>query len=197
MIFKKIVKLSMITVISSLIISCASKNISVSENISKVKNNDVYFTDMIVSKSDLKVDKVTNEKVVNHLLTNIKWTERKSDDGTTEVYATGKYKDIELAKKYASITPLFFIAVFTDKYVEWDKLGDQERTEAITSLKETADNVFKLSNSSEVIFRFNDNGDLQEDKDDKLIFHTLVFFGCTIYLSGIDTVIKLPPLNVF
>ncbi len=203
MIIKKIVTLICITVISSLLISCADKNSSISknnsitENITKVKNTDFYLTAFTPIDKISKITTVTNEEIVNTILTDIKWSENKLADGTIQIYATGKYKDIELVKKYASITPLFFIAIFSDEYVEWDKLGDQERTETITLSKETANTFFKLADSSEVIFKFNDNGDFQENKDDEFIFHSLVFFGCTINLSGMDKEMGLPPLNVF
>ncbi len=203
MIIKKIVTLICITVISSLLISCAGKNssitenVSITENITKVKNTDVYLTAFAPIDKISKITTVTNEEIVNTILTDIKWSENKLADGTIQIYATGKYKDIELVKKYASITPLFFIAILSDEYVEWDKLGDQERTETITLSKETANTFLKLADSSEVIFKFDLKGNFQENKDDKFIFNSLVFFGYTINLSGMDKAMGLPPLNAF
>lgn len=187
MLIKKIVTLTLLLLISSLLISCAGKNIST------VQNTDSYLTDLVATEGITEVTSVTNIVIVNEILTNVKWTESKSDDGTVYIYATGKYKDIEKAKKYACLTQFFFLNIFTKNNADWNKSNNNEET--ITILKEMIKTFFRLTDVNKVQFKFNADGNFQENKDDPYIFNSLVFLGYTINLTGIDKAINLPSID--
>ncbi len=198
MITKKIFTILCISLISSFLISCAGKNIDTT------KNADTILIDM-VSETGLidlaNVTTVTNEVVVNTMLTDVTWTHKKADDGTKLILATGKYKNLELAKKYASLTTIFLIAINANSnYTGWEKQNEEFRITILSIAKQASTHFFnssdtKNSDINEVTLTFNIDGTFKESTEDQLVFNFLVFNGYTINLSGMDKAMGLPPVD--
>ncbi len=196
MITKRIVTISCITLISYFLISCAGKDISTTKNANT-------FLIETTSKNGLidvaDVVNVTNETIVNTILTDVVWTQNKADDGTKQIKATGKYKDLELAKKHAALALIFVTAKGTK---EWSPEDGEVSEKALSAAKEAVSHFFdesdiNNSNIKEVTFKFSIDGTFKASRSRLYFFNSLVFIGYSIALTGIDKELGLPTIDTF
>ncbi len=188
---EKTVTLLCMILISSLFISC------VSTGITYVKNTDSMLSGMIEHDNNTKIVNLTNKEVINNIITDVKWTGKIIDNGSKYIYATGKYIDIEKAKKNAYLTQLFFMVISSMGRIDWDQADPIMYTKYMIGFKKSTDDIFLLSDTSKGTFMFDESGEIQEPKDRSLLFNYLTFIGYDISLNGIDKVLDLPIIDNF
>ena len=191
MIVKKIVTLLSISLISLLFISCISKEIIA------VQNADSILSGMIEPDNNIRAVNLTNEEIVNNIITDVKWTEKITDNGTKYIYATGKLIDIEQARKNSYLTQLFFMVISSMGRIDWDKADPIMYTKYMIGIKKATDDLFLLGDTSIGTFMFDESGEIIQPKDKSLYFNFYVFIGYSIALTGIDKALELPIIDNF
>ncbi len=191
MIMKKIVTLLCMILISSLFISCVSKEIIY------VKNTNSMLSDMVELDNNSQLINHTNEEIIENIITNVKWSETTLYNGKKNIYATGKYIDIEQAKKNAYLTQLFFMVINSKNGIDWDKVDPIMYVKYIIGVKKDIDDYFLLGDTSKGTFLFNESGEIQRPREEALYFNFLTFIGYDISLNGIDKVLELPIIDNF
>ena len=177
--------------ISLLFISCISKEIIA------VQNADSMLSDMVIVKQDVRIQstQLTNEEIVNTIMNDVKWSETTLNDGTKYIYATGKYIDIEQAKRNAYLTQLFIMVLNSKNGIDWDKVDPIMYVKYIIGVKKDIDDYFLLGDTSKGTFLFNESGEIIQHKEEALYFNFLTFIGYDISLNGIDKLLELPTID--
>ncbi len=191
MIIRKMATLLITILVLSLSISCASKEVIA------VQNADSILSGLIEPDNNTRVVNLTNKEIVSNIFKRVKWKEKTEDNGTKYIYATGKFIDIEQAKKNAYLTQLFFMVIFSEKGIDWGQADPIMYLKYMIGIKKTVDDLFLLGDTSRGIFKFNESGEIIEPKEKSLLFNFYVFIGYSIALTGIDKALDLPIIDNF
>ena len=191
MIIRKMATLLITILVLSLSISCASKEVIA------VQNADSILSGLIEPDNNTRVVNLTNKEIVSNIFKRVKWKEKTEDNGTKYIYATGKFIDIEQAKKNAYLTQLFFMVIFSEKGIDWGQADPIMYVKYMIGIKKATDDLFLLGDTSRGTFMFNESGEIVEPKDKSLFFNFYVFIGYSIALTGIDKALDLPIIDNF